>query len=90
MVITLLKGALINSLEPMTEKIKERNEKIIKEHAKNYYRQLVKNEFKKSSLIELLIFRMSRTSIKTILDKSYRDYEYYNRNGWFESDFYYR
>lgn len=35
------------------------------------------------------IFRMSRTSIKLMLDESYRDYTYYKEKGWFESDYYY-
>ena len=85
----VVKGALIKSLEPMTEKNKKKNENIIKKQASRYYRQLVKKEFKKPGLLELFIFRMSRTGIRTMLDENYRDYEYYNKNGWFESDFYY-
>jgi hypothetical protein len=32
---------------------------------------------------------MSRTSIKLMLDESYRDYTYYKEKGWFESGYYY-
>jgi hypothetical protein len=36
-----------------------------------------------------MLFRMSRTSIKLIQDETFRDYEYYKKNGWFESNYYY-
>ena len=36
-----------------------------------------------------MIFRMSRTSMKIMLDDRNRDYTYYKEMGWFESDFYY-
>jgi len=36
-----------------------------------------------------MIFRMSRSSMKAMLDDSFRDYTYYRDRGWFESDYYY-
>ena len=36
-----------------------------------------------------MIFQMSRTSMRLMLDESYRDYVHYRDKGWFESDFYY-
>jgi hypothetical protein len=36
-----------------------------------------------------MIFRMSRTSIKLLLDESWRDFTYYKNNGWFGSSYYY-
>jgi len=36
-----------------------------------------------------MLFRMSRTSIKEILDEQYRDYCYFKEKGWFESHYYY-
>jgi hypothetical protein len=41
------------------------------------------------SLFNLMIFRMSRTSMKLMLDESFRDYTYYRDKGWFESDYFY-
>jgi hypothetical protein len=40
-------------------------------------------------LFKLMIFRMARTSIKLMLDESWRDYSFYKNNGWFKSDYYY-
>jgi hypothetical protein len=36
-----------------------------------------------------MIFRMARTSVKLLLDESWRDYTYYKNNGWFGSNYYY-
>ena len=85
----VVKGSLIKSLEPMTETNQKKNEIAIEKQAKKFYKQLIKNEFKNPSLLELFIFRMSRSSIKTMLDENYRDYVYFKKNGWFDSDFYY-
>ena len=49
----------------------------------------MKKELPAPSLFELMIFRMSRTSIKTVLNDSWRDYNFYRQKGWFESDYYY-
>ncbi len=35
-----------------------------------------------------MIFRMSRTKVKT-LDQTYRDFNYYKERGWLESAYYY-
>ncbi|MBN2282211.1 MAG: NAD(P)H-dependent oxidoreductase [Candidatus Marinimicrobia bacterium] len=85
----VVKGSLIKSLEPMTEKNQKKNEIAIEKQAKKFYKQLIKKGFKNPSLLELFIFRMSRSSIKTMLNENYRDYEYFKKNGWFDSDFYY-
>ncbi len=85
----VVKGSLIKSLEPMTETNQKNNEIAIEKQAKKFYKQLIKNEFKNPSLLELFIFRMSRSSIKTMLDENYRDYVYFKKNGWFDSEFYY-
>jgi hypothetical protein len=36
-----------------------------------------------------MMFRMARTSVKLLLDESWRDYTYYKNNGWFGSNYYY-
>ena len=36
-----------------------------------------------------MVFRMTRTSIKNILDEKYRDYSYFKEKGWFESHYFY-
>jgi len=41
------------------------------------------------SLMQVLIFRMGRTTIRQEADQSSIDYQYYNDRGWLESDYYY-
>ena len=36
-----------------------------------------------------MMFRISRTGMKKMLNDEYYDYQYYSKNGWFESDYYY-
>jgi multimeric flavodoxin WrbA len=84
-----VKGRCLNSLEPMTEKVQKRNDRLIDRQSRKFYGALIKKEFPVPSLFELMIFRWSRTSMKLMLDESYRDYSYYKKAGWFESEFYY-
>lgn len=85
----VVKGSCIKTLEPMTEKQENKIEKIIENHSKKYYKQLMKKEFPSPSLFELMIFRLSRSGIKSQLDDNYRDFTYYKEMGWFDADFYY-
>ena len=73
----------------MTEKDQKIIDKVIDKQSKKFYSTLIKKEYPKPTFFELLIFRMSRTSINLLLDESKRDYTYYKKNGWFESDYYY-
>jgi len=50
----------------------------------------VKKEYPTPSLFKLMIFRMSRSTAKLMLNENYRDYTYYREHGWFESNYYYR
>ena len=85
----VVKGICVTNLEPVSEKALAKNEKKIEKLAKNFYKQLVKNELPQPSLFDLFIFRMSRTCMKMKLDKNFRDYSYYTEKGWFSSDFFY-
>jgi multimeric flavodoxin WrbA len=85
----LVKGCCLNSLEPITEKEQKKLDRIIDKQSKKFYSTLIKKEHPIPTLFQLMIFRMSRTSIKLLLDESWRDYTYYKKNGWFKSDYYY-
>jgi multimeric flavodoxin WrbA len=85
----VVKGCYITSLEPLTEKGIMKIEKIIDTQSKRFYSKLVKQERPSPSLFKLMIFRLSRSSIKLMLNENYRDYTYYKENGWFESNYYY-
>jgi hypothetical protein len=73
----------------MTEKEQKKIDRIIEKQSKKFYSTLIKKEYPNPTLFQLMIFRMSRTSIKLLLDDSWRDYTYYKKNGWFKSDYYY-
>lgn len=85
----VVNGCCLTALEPMTEKEQKIYNKVIKKQSKAFYSTLIKKEYPTPTFFKLMIFRMSRTNIKLILDESYRDYEYYKRSGWFESDYFY-
>lgn len=84
-----VKGCCITTLEPLTEKGREKIDRTIDEHSKRFHSKLVKKGYPAPSLFKLMIFRMSRTSMKIMLDDNFRDYAYYREKGWFESDYYY-
>ena len=85
----LIKGCCLNSLEPITEKEQKKLDRIIGMQSKKFYSTLIKKEYPIPNFFQLMIFRMARTSIKLLLDESWKDYTYYKINGWFESDYYY-
>ncbi len=85
----VVKGCCLKSLEPMTEKSQRKFDMIIARQSKKFFEQLVKNEYPSPSLWWLMVFRIGRTSMKKMLDESWRDFTYYRDKGWFESDYFY-
>jgi len=84
-----VKGSCLKSLEPMTEKTIKKNGQILEKHAKRFYKQLLKEKYPTPNLFEVMIFRISRSSIKSKLDENYRDFNYFDETGWFDAEFYY-
>jgi len=84
-----VKGCCVTVLDPMTEKEKQKTEKVIAEHSRRFYERLVKHAFPVPTLFKLWGFRMARTNIEMLLKDGDRDYTYYRDKGWFESDYYY-
>jgi multimeric flavodoxin WrbA len=84
-----VKGCCITTLEPLTEKRRLENDRKIARMSRRFHAQLTKRELPSPSLLFLMVFRMSRTSIRTMLDESWRDYQYFRDRGWFGSDYYY-
>jgi multimeric flavodoxin WrbA len=84
-----VKGSCITTLEPMTEKQQKKIDRTLADHAERFYARLQKPGYPVPSLVDLLVFRMSRTRMRLMLDESFRDFVYYRDKGWFESDFYY-
>jgi hypothetical protein len=84
-----VKGTCITTLDPMTEKQRNKIDHALAALAKRYHAKLEKPGYPVPSTIELMFFRMARTKMKLMLDESYRDYTYYKDKGWFDADFYY-
>ncbi len=85
----VVKGSCITTVEPVTEKRQKKNDKIIDKHSKRFYSKLIKKEYPNPSLFMLMMFRIARSRIKILQNETFRDYNYYMRNGWFKSDYYY-
>ncbi len=85
----VVKGCCVKTIEPVTDEAQAKIDKIIDSQSKKFYRRLLSRQNTVPSLFWLLGFRMGRTSIRKMLNESWRDYIYYRDNGWFESDYYY-
>ncbi len=85
----VVKGFCIKTLEPLTDEARRKTEALIGKQSKKYYRELVRQAYPAPSLLKLMLYRLSRTSMKMMLDDQYRDYTYFTEKGWFQSDYYY-
>lgn len=80
---------VIKTLEPISEKRKKKNNQCIKSLSREYHTRLIKDSNKKPSIVEVIVFRVTRSKIEKNLNKKYKDYRYFKSNGWFNSDYYY-
>jgi multimeric flavodoxin WrbA len=85
-----VKGSCVKALEPMTEYEKRKIDKALEAHSRRFHKRLGKLAYPGPTWLKLMAFRMGRTSIGLELDDARRDYTYYEKMGWFESDYYYR
>jgi multimeric flavodoxin WrbA len=84
-----VKGSCLVTIDPVTEKQQHKIDRVLAAHAKRYYARLEKPAYPVPTLIQLILFRLSRTKMRLELDDSFRDYTHYADKGWFESDYYY-
>ena len=85
----VVKGCCIKTLEPLTEKGRIKIDKIIDRQSKRFYSKLIRKKYPAPSLLKLMAFRASRSSMKLMLNESDKDYRYYKEKGWFAADYYY-
>ncbi|MBD7911458.1 flavodoxin family protein [Clostridium cibarium] len=83
------KGCCLTALEPITEIEKKKIAQKINKASARFYKKLMRHVLPTPSLSKLMIFRLFRTSYRTITDEKFRDYRYFREKGWFESDYYY-
>jgi multimeric flavodoxin WrbA len=84
-----VKGRCVTTLDPMTEKQQHKVDRALAALAERYYAVLAQSAPPMPTLIQLALFRLSRTKMRIELDERYRDYTYYAEKGWFTSDYYY-
>ncbi len=84
-----VKGTCFTAFEPMTEKEKQKLDRALAKQSRRFHEKLVRPALPTPPLLKLMVFRMSRTSIRLELDDSSRDYRYYKDKDWFESDYFY-
>jgi hypothetical protein len=84
-----VKGSCLRTLEPMTEKAQQKIDRTLALQSRRFHQRLSKPALPVPTLLKLMAFRMSRTSMKLMLDGGSRDYTHYSDKGWFESEYYY-
>ncbi|MGD0753839.1 MAG: flavodoxin family protein [Bacteroidales bacterium] len=77
----VVKGCCLTFLEPPTEKDQKISDRTLEKQCKKFYSSLTERRLPTPTFFELMIFRMSRTSIKLMLNESSRDYSFYENNG---------
>ena len=80
---------MILTIIPITEEIQRKNDKILDNLSKRFYSQLMRGKYPTPSLLKLFFFRMARSSMGVMLNENNRDYAFYRKNGWFDSEYYY-
>jgi len=84
-----VKGTCITALDPRTVKDQQKIDRALAELSMRFYTRLVQPAYPVPSWLMLAAFRMSRSSMKAMLDSGNCDYKYYAEKGWFESDYFY-
>jgi hypothetical protein len=72
----------------MDEKALDKMRTLAKQ-SERFHARLLQPAHPAPSLFQLMIFRMSRTSMKLLRSEDTLDHRYYRDQGWFESDYYY-
>jgi multimeric flavodoxin WrbA len=75
--------------DPLQEDERRRMEEAVAALGRRFHAQLSSPPFPAPSLVQLLAFRMARTSIAVELGEDDRDHAYYRERGWFDADYWY-
>lgn len=84
-----VRGGCLRTIDPVTEKAQGKIERTIEKQSRRFWRRLSGQAFPRPSLLKLMVFRLSRTSIRLMLDDRSPDFRYYRERGWFDSPYYY-
>jgi multimeric flavodoxin WrbA len=75
--------------EPMLEAERRKMDETVARHARRFHEQLVRPPFPEPSLLQLMGFRMARTSIRMEQPDDSPDQAYYRDHGWFDAGYFY-
>ena len=84
---TVVKGSCVWTMLPMTGYRQKKLKREMEKAARRFYHSLARTIQPAPSLLRLLMFRFTRTGIRHAPVRYY-DYEYFQRKGWFESEYY--
>jgi len=85
----VVQGSCSTGFDPMSPAERRKMETTLASHSRRFHARLMQPGLQTPSLVELMAFRMARTSMKVLLGDDSRDHTYYRDRGWFESDYYY-
>ncbi len=85
----VVKGSCITALDPMVEKERRKMVETLDRQSRRFHEQLLKPAHATPSLYQLLVFRMSRTTVRLVVGDDDRDHTYYRDRGWLDSDYFY-
>jgi multimeric flavodoxin WrbA len=85
----VVKGSCVTTCEPITAENQRKIDRVLEAHSNRFHEGLSRSPYPRPTFVDLMRFRMARTSMRLMLDETARDYRYYRDNGWFESDFFY-
>ena len=86
---TVGRGFYVTAFQPLTPSDQERISRKVEKAARRFHRTLTRPSPPVPSLLRLMLFRLSRSSIRAMLNDTCRDYRYFKEKGWFQSPFYY-
>lgn len=85
----VVKGTCSTALVPMTEKERQERNAALARQVTRFRAQLASGRPHVPGLMELVLFRMGRNSVRIELDKTDADYRFYAERGWFDSPYFY-
>jgi hypothetical protein len=76
--------------EPLLDEERLKMDATLARHSRRFAAQLASPPFPAPTMLQLLGFRMARTSIRLELASDRPDHTYYRDRGWFDSEYYYQ
>lgn len=85
---TPVKGVTVTGFDPKTEKEQKKIDKDLARLSKQFHTLLIRPT-PEPAFFQLMLFRMSRSTVNQLADPGSIDYQYFADRGWFASDYYY-